>query len=72
MIEVYTKPSCPSCINAKRLLESKGIKYLEIKIGEDISREVFLGRFPTALTVPQITIDGNLVGGYEDLKAYFA
>ena len=71
MIEIYTKPSCPSCINAKMFLQNKGLEYTEIKIGKDISREEFLEKFPEARTVPQITIDGNLIGGYDELKEYY-
>ena len=72
MIEIYTKPSCPSCINAKMFLQGRGLEYTEIKIGKDISREEFLEKFPEARTVPWILIDGTLIGGYESLRAFYA
>lgn len=72
IIEIYTKPSCPSCLNAKIFLQSKGLEYTEVKIGKDISREDFLEKFPTARTVPWVIIDGLFVGGYEQVKAYYA
>ena len=71
MIEIYTKPSCPSCINAKMFLQGRGLKYTEIKIGKDISREEFLEKFPEARTVPWVLVDGNLIGGYENVKAFY-
>lgn len=69
-IEVYTKPSCTYCINAKMFLQSKGLEYTEIKIGTDISREDFLAKFPPK--APQVVIDGVTIGGYEDTRKYFA
>ena len=71
MIEIYTKPSCPSCLNTKMFLQSKGLEYTEIKIGKDISREEFLEKFPEARTVPWVLVDGNLIGGYENVKAFY-
>lgn len=71
-IEVYTKPSCPFCINTKMFLQSMGLEYTEIRIGKDISREEFLEKFPEARTVPWTLIDGNLIGGYESVKAFYA
>ena len=63
---IYTKENCPFCIKAKELVT----KYVEIVVGKDITREEFLGLFPTAKTVPQIIIDGTHVGGYTDLVEY--
>jgi len=42
----------------------------EIKVGQDISREDFLEKFPNVRTVPQIIIDDIYVGGYEQLTQY--
>jgi glutathione-dependent peroxiredoxin len=72
MIEIYTKPSCPSCIKTKMFLQSRGLEFTEIRIGKDISREVFLDKYPDTRTVPLVFIDGNKVGGYESVKAYYA
>ena len=72
--EVYWKPNCPSCVNAKNLLKQKGIEFEEISAVEN--RESLIERV-TAITgtapstVPQIFIDGQHIGGYDDLVVYF-
>lgn len=70
--EVYTKPDCPHCVNAKQLLQNKGFDFVEFKIGTEITREEFLEKFPDTRKVPQIIIEGTLVGGYDQLREYFA
>lgn len=69
---VWTKTTCPFCINAKKLLDLKGIEYEErnISLGE-WSREQLLEAVPGARTVPQIFIDGKLIGTYDNLKEHF-
>jgi glutaredoxin len=66
-IVIYTKPSCSYCVAAKKLLQFQNILYHEIVIGEDITREEFLDIIPSAKTVPQIIIDNELIGGYNQL-----
>lgn len=65
---VWTKNACPFCVQAKALLEQQGIEYEEKKIGTEYTREQLLEAVPTARTVPQIFIDGELVGGFTELK----
>lgn len=69
---VYTKRDCTYCVQAKRLLESKGVEYVDVEIGTDMTREDFMSIFPNVRTVPFILIDSKQVGGYEDLKEWFA
>lgn len=71
-IEIYSKPSCTYCINTKMFLQSKGLEFTEFTIGKDLTRNEFLEKFPDARSVPQILIDGVLIGGYEQVKQYFA
>ena len=66
-VVIYTKPDCSYCGRAKKLLEIQGISYQEIVIGTDVTREEFLELIPTAKTVPQIIIDNELIGGYNQL-----
>jgi glutaredoxin len=66
---VWSKDACPYCVQAKTLLEQKGIEYEEKKIGEGYSKEDLLEAVPTARTVPQIFLDGELVGGFTELRA---
>lgn len=68
---VWSKPSCPYCDRAKALLQMKGIEYEERVVGIGWTKEQLLESVPTARTVPQIFIDGLLIGGYDQLKAKF-
>jgi glutaredoxin len=68
---VWSKDHCPYCVQAKTLLEQKGIEYEEKKIGEGYTKEDLLEAVPTARTVPQIFLDGELVGGFTELRAKF-
>jgi len=67
---VWSKDNCPYCDQAKALLTQKGIKYEERKIGDGYSREELLEAVPNARTVPQIFLDGNLIGGFTELKKH--
>ena len=65
---VWSKYHCPYCDQAKALLEAKGIKFVEKKIGDGFTKEDLLEAVPTARTVPQVFMDGELVGGFTELK----
>jgi glutaredoxin len=65
---VWSKENCPYCEQAKSLLESKGIEFEVRTIGAEYTKEQLLEAVPTARTVPQIFLDGELVGGYTELK----
>lgn len=66
---VWSKDQCPFCVQAKQLLELKGIEYEERKIGEQWTREDLLEMVPTARSVPQIFLDDELVGGFQELRS---
>jgi glutaredoxin 3 len=66
---VWSKYHCPYCDQAKALLTQRGIQFEEKKIGNGYTREELLEAVPTARSVPQIFIDGELVGGFTELKA---
>ena len=65
---VWSKDSCPFCVQAKALLESRGIEYEERNINQDWTREQLLEAVPTARTLPQIFLDQELVGGFTELR----
>jgi glutaredoxin 3 len=72
-IEIYSKDFCGFCDAAKNLMEIKGLEYTEYRIGyENITRETLLERVPSARTVPQIIIDGNIIGGFDDFKEWLS
>lgn len=66
---VWSKYQCPYCDQAKALLTQKGIEFEERKIGDGWTKEDLLEAVPTARTVPQIFLDGELVGGFTELRA---
>lgn len=68
---IYSRDDCPWCDRARDLLYSMRVEYEEIKIGREITREEFKEQFPSVKTVPYIIIDGNVIGGYEDLLSYY-
>jgi glutaredoxin len=65
---VWSKPACPYCDQAKALLKMKGIEYEEKIIGDGYLKEDLLEAVPGARSVPQIILDGELVGGFPELK----
>lgn len=67
MITVYTKDQCPFCDRAKALLESKGIEYRTVHVGQEEGAREFL-MDQGLRSVPQIFKDGVLLpGGYQGL-----
>jgi glutaredoxin 3 len=71
-IVVWSRNNCPYCVRAKNLLSVKGLEYEERNISEGVwSREQLLEACPSARTVPQIVIDGLVIGGYDRLEEYF-
>lgn len=69
-VEIYTTPTCPYCIAAKRLLTQKGAVFEEIDVaGDPEGRKAMSLRANGRTTVPQIFIDGRHVGGCDDLHA---
>lgn len=67
-VVVYATALCPFCMRAKRLLDSKGIEYKEIRVDreEHLRREMEARSGRTS--VPQIFIDDHHVGGFDDLS----
>ncbi|HUH29873.1 MAG TPA: glutaredoxin 3 [Rhodanobacter sp.] len=69
-IEIYSTDRCPYCVAAKNLLKSKGLEWSEVRVDTDLAqREIMLARSGGARTVPQIFINGQHVGGYDQLVA---
>jgi glutaredoxin len=67
---VWSKYQCPYCDQAKALLKSKGIVFEERKIGDGWTKEELLEAVPTARSVPQIFLDEELIGGFNELKKH--
>jgi glutaredoxin 3 len=69
-VEVYTASYCPYCIRAKSLLKRKGVAFDEIDVsGDPALREKMIELSGGRRTVPEIFINGRIVGGYDELRA---
>jgi glutaredoxin 3 len=69
-VEIYTTPICPYCVRAKRLLTSKGVEFIEIDLWEfPARRSEMISRAHGRRTVPQVFVDGQALGGSDDLQA---
>lgn len=66
---IYTKSYCPYCDRAKALLQRKGATYEEISVEADEKTYTELKQKTGLMTVPQIFINDELIGGYTDLAA---
>ncbi|MBD2328271.1 glutaredoxin 3 [Alkalinema sp. FACHB-956] len=70
IVEMYTWQTCPYCIRAKLLLRWKGVPFTEYKIdGDGAARVKMAERADGRRTVPQIFINGQGIGGCDDLYA---
>lgn len=67
-IIIYSRNGCVYCDMAIALAKSKKMEMSVLKLGTDYSVEEFQAKFIYAKTVPQIVLDGEHIGGYQDLK----
>lgn len=68
-VTIYSKSNCPFCEKAKFWFKSHGYTYTEINLDDEEQRLAFYQKVPGARSVPQIFIDDNLIGTYDDLMA---
>jgi glutaredoxin len=67
---VWSKDACPFCVQAKALLESRGIEFEERNVSHDWTREQLLEAVPDARTLPQIFLDDTHIGGFTELRKH--
>lgn len=68
-VTVYTTDMCPYCRSAKTLLDRRGISYEEINLARDPDSRQELAEITGMVTFPQIVIDGESIGGFQELLA---
>jgi glutaredoxin 3 len=66
---VYTTDMCPYCRSAKALLDKRGVAYEEINLARDPDSRNKLADITGMTTFPQIVIDGQSIGGFDQLLA---
>lgn len=66
-IIMYTKENCSYCVRAKQLLAAKNLTYQEIRVDQDPEQLEQMIQLSGRRTVPQIFINDQAIGGYDDL-----
>ena len=68
-VTVYTTEPCGYCRTAKALLDRRGIAYEEINLAKDANGRAELVSLTGMMTFPQVIIDGQPLGGFQELAA---
>jgi glutaredoxin 3 len=68
-VTVYTTDNCSRCVSAKMLLARRQIDYEEINLARDPDGRAQLVELTGMVTFPQIVIDGESMGGFDQLLA---
>ena len=70
-VTLFTRPGCPFCANAKEMLKGHGMAYDELVLNKDYTEET-LRAVAGATSVPQIFVNGQKIGGSDDLEKWLA
>jgi glutaredoxin 3 len=68
-VTLYTTDRCSRCVSAKMLLGRRQIAYQEINLAKDPDGRAKLAEQTGMITFPQIVIDGETIGGFDELLA---
>ena len=68
-VAILTRIGCPHCARAKKALTDAGMEYVEVPLGHTI-RTKAVGAISGGKTVPQVFINGELIGSADDLDRY--
>lgn len=66
-VEIYTRQGCRYSENARAYLEERGIEYTDIDVEAGEAREEMVSRSGGRTSTPQIFLEGQHIGGYDDL-----
>lgn len=68
-VTLYTTDRCPYCVQAKKLLDKRGVDYEEINLARDPDGRTELVAKTGMMTFPQVLVGGELIGGYTETAA---
>lgn len=68
---IFSKEDCEYCELAKGIFIEKGLDFVEFVI-PDCEQILAFMKYSGLKTVPQVFVDGMLIGGYQSLESYFA
>ena len=71
-VTIYSNDNCVYCRLAKRLLAERGIAYRQLNLAVDAEGRRALSERTGRLTLPQIVVDDEPIGGYEELRRLVA
>ena len=66
---VYSTDPCSFCTRVKQLLDARGVEYTEINMARDAAGRQELVQKTGMMSFPQVVIDGELVGGFQETLA---
>ena len=67
---VFSKDGCPYCTKIQEVLNLAGLSYVTYKLGKDFDWKSFYGEFGEGSTFPQVTMNGEKLGGCTDTVKY--
>ena len=70
-VVIYTTRWCPFCIQAKALLDRKGVSYQEIPVDGDPTARQQMALKAGKTSVPQVWIGEQHIGGCDELFFFF-
>ena len=70
-VTVFSREGCPFCVRAKELLRDVGIEFDELVLNRDFAESTIRAVSGRSM-VPQVFINGNLIGGSEELEIYLS
>tara|TARA_Y100000004_G_scaffold104429_1_gene117201 strand:- start:330 stop:581 length:252 start_codon:yes stop_codon:yes gene_type:complete len=62
-IQIFTIPGCSYCDKVKVLMKRANLEYNSYVVGQDITKETMIKRYPLAKGYPYVIIDGEAIGG---------
>jgi len=68
-VSVFSRPGCPHCVRAKGLLRDAGLEFEELVLNRDYTDQT-LRAVADATTYPQVFVDGELIGGADELEKW--
>lgn len=69
MITIYSKPNCPACIIAERMLATCG-EVEVLKLDVDFTMDELTEKYPNVRAFPQVEVDGNYIGSTAEVATY--
>ena len=66
---LFSTPSCTFCVHAKSLLTKRGVDFEEVDLGDEPELQQELAEVTGRTSFPQIIVDGEPLGGYNELRA---